>query len=216
MISTARILLSSFVFAGAAHAATISYSGTTFASDTSSNIPWVLGSEMYESIDSGTATANGQTGFNFFNTNNISLLTWSFGDLELTAFQSPGASSPGFETYTENDAVVVPLEFFYDGDLVASGTVIELNTYVTNNMDMSATGDVLFQLTSAGLDPTFYNEFVALSGGTGMATAVLGDFTPVSPGEFTSNGLMTIVPEPSAAPLAMGALAGLVWMRRRA
>jgi hypothetical protein len=54
---------------------------------------------MFESLDNGNATATSQVGFSYFDTHDITQLTWTFGDLELTNHLSPGASSAGFEYY---------------------------------------------------------------------------------------------------------------------
>jgi hypothetical protein len=196
-------------------AVVINWSGTSYNSDTSSSYGWVLGSHMFESLDSGNATATSQAGFIYFDTHDITQLTWTFGDLELTNHLSPGATTAGFEYYSEADNNVTDFEMFQNDTLVASGDVLYLQTDVANSSDATGTGAAGITLTTAGADPTFFNEIMALSGGTGALSIEIGNFDPMSDGVFNSNGTLTVVPEPSATALFVGLFALACIPRRR-
>ena len=170
---------------------------------------------MFESLDNGNATATSQVGFSYFDTHDITQLTWTFGDLELTNHLSPGASSAGFEYYSEADNDVTDFEMFQNGALVASGDVLYLRTDVANSSDTSATGTAEVTLTTAGVDSTFFDEVMTLSGGTGTLSVEIGNFDPVSYSEFNSSGTLTVVPEPSATALFVGLFALALIQRRQ-
>jgi len=75
-------------------------------------------------------------------------------------------------------------------------------------------------LTSANLASPegvqFFNDFVALSGGTGAFTFDAFNFAAVSPSEFSSSGVWTVVPEPSTHGLLAGLSAfGALMLARR-
>lgn len=196
-------------------AVVINWSGTTTNSDTTSSLAWVQGSHMFESLDNGNATATSQVGFSYFDTHDITQLTWTFGDLELTNHLSPGASSAGFEYYSEADNDVTDFKMFQNGALVASGDVLYLRTDVANSSDTSATGTAEVTLTTAGADSTFFDEVMTLSGGTGTLSVEIGNFDPVSYGEFDSSGTLTVVPEPRATALFVGLFALALIQRRQ-
>jgi hypothetical protein len=203
------------LFFHAVNGASVQFSGTTFMSDTSENIPWVLGSVMFESLDSGTATGTSQQGFTFFETNNVNLLTWTFGDLELSSFQSPGVATPGFEIYTETDGNEVPFTLDYDSSVAAVGVVSWLRVDVSNSSDLAATGTAEVILQNPGSDPELFNEIMSLSGNTGILYFTINEFDPVSFGQFASTGSFTVVPEPSTFASLAGAFILAYVLRRR-
>ena len=212
------LLSSSLLGSVALGQATIDYSaGTVFTSD-ASGPSWVGGSLMYKFITSGSSTGTAQSGFSTIP--DITLLTWSFDDLDLDIGDSisPGAASAGLEVYRDTDSSS-NLQFSYNGALWVSGLITEYRVNVDNNNDFDATGvgvSTITSFTAAGED--FYNEIMTLSGGSGEIGFTADSFAAVAAGEFTSAGSLTIsaVPEPNTYALWLGmAVVGFTGTRRR-
>jgi hypothetical protein len=211
--ATATVLL----LARTGRAATFNFSGNLQAGNLT-GIPWVLESGMWGSIETGSGTGTSQSGFSFFETRNIQQLTFTFGDLELSSFASPGPGTPGFERYTDIDGSSVPFTLRYAGTTVATGTSVYLYGEVENSNDITAVGTGQVILTAPGADPTFFNEIMALTGNTGQLDLVLSGFFPVNQqGLFATTGTFTAVPEPGeyAALGALGMAGFALWRRRR-
>lgn len=196
-------------------AATIDYTGTINASDSSHNYPWVMGSTMWESIDSGNSTATDSSGIAYFDSHDVVNLSWTFGDLELTDHLSPGVETAGYEIYTENDGSFEPFTMYQDGVVIATGISTSLRTDVENNMDDTAVGVGYVTLTAAGEDSEFYDEIMTLSGNTGELRLDIDSFSPTAnEGVFTSTGTVSVVPEPSVGALMGLGLMGFLTFRR--
>jgi hypothetical protein len=173
---------------------------------------------MWGSIETGGGTGTAQAGFAYLASRDVGLLTFTSGDLELTTFQSPGPATLGFERYTENDGSVLPFTIRYDGAIIATGTSDFLYDEVSHQYDLAAVGNGQVTLTAAGADPTFYNEVLALTGGTGRLQVTLASFDPVdNAGLFATTGSFTAVPEPEAysALAAAGLMGWAAWRRSR-
>ena len=181
------------------------------------DIPWVLGSKMWGGVQTNNGTGNAFSEFTSLIGLNPTLITLTSGNLELTSYLSPGPSSPGYEVYTESDASIMPLRLFYDGALLASGTLSSIKIDVDNSSDATAVGTAFGQFSSAGANPTFFNELMLLSGNTGLVRFDTSTFTPVNNfGLFNTSTVMTVVPEPATAGLlAMGFVGIAGWRRRR-
>lgn len=201
-----------------AQAASFDFDGNLQANNLTAQ-PWVAGSTMWGAIDTGSGTGNAQSGFDYLSSRDVHLLTFTFGDLELTSWQSPGLASAGFENYTEGDASVMPFTLKYDNAVIATGTSLFLRTEVSNNNDITALGTGQFLITAPGADATFYNEVMALTGGSGLCDVTLSSFFPVNgAGLFSTAGTITTapVPEPDTwALVASGAILGFAILRRR-
>ena len=202
-----------FLTAIHAHSQMIMFFGQIQSADATAN-DWVLGSTMWGSIDTSSSTATSFVGFDSLDGLDPAKLTWTFGDLELTNFLEPTVGAAGFEVYTENDASIGLLEFFYDGVKWAEGTVDSLRVDVENSNDANAVGSGTATLTSAGADDAFYNEVVAISGG--ILTFELDAFDPVDAnGLFNTSGTISAVPEPETYALVSGlALIAFAYFRR--
>jgi hypothetical protein len=197
-------------------AAQIEFFGTS-QNSVATSIPWVSGSTMWGHLDDASGAGQSTTGFSSLSGKDISKLDFSFGNLDLTDWLSPGAASAGYEIYTD-DGAGTPLEFSYDGDLWATGTVAFLRTDVVDSSGINATAVLSATLLSAGVEDAFFNEIMLLTGGTGVIELNASSFTPVDAnGLFTSVTTLelTAVPVPAAVWLFGSALAGLGWMRRR-
>jgi len=169
-------------------------------------------------VESGDGTGTASSGFTSLNGLDITLFSFTFGDLELTSQLSPTATEAGFEYYSEGDNSVEQMQFFYNGDLWASATLNFLQVDVDNSSDSSATGFGTANLTSSGLDDTFFNEVMFLTGGTGLLTFDVSGFTPINlKGDFTSTGRISVsaVPLPAALWLFGPALLGFMGFRRK-
>lgn len=201
--------------ATALNAASFDFSGDLHAAN-STGIPWVAGSTMWGTLETGGGTGTAQSGFSYLASRDVGLLTFSFGDLELTGFQSPGAASLGFERYTENDASVMPFTIRYDGVVIATGTSDYLYDEVSHSLDFTAVGNGQVTLTAPGSDPAFYNEVTTLTGGSRILQVTLSSFDPVdNAGNFVTTGTFTAVPEPEEyAVLAAAGLIGWAMWRR--
>ena len=215
------LLAMAAALAGPASAATFDFGGKLVASNLTTQ-DWVLGSKIWGSIESGEGYGISQSGFNYFATHDITLLRFDFGDLELSSFLSPTVSSGGFERYSEVDLSLVPftLSLAASGGgstVIATGTSVYLYAEVSNLSDSTAVGMGLVTLTSPGSDPTFYNEVLALTGGSGQLNLILASFVPENnQGLFTTTGSFTAVPEPGEyAAVSAAALLGLALWRRR-
>ncbi len=205
------------VLAGVGQAASFDFSGDLQAGNLTGN-PWVLQSFMWGTIETGSGTGTSQSGFSFFDTRNISQLTFTFGDLELSSSASPGLFAGGFERYTDTDGSSVPFTIRYAGTTVATGTSVYLYDEVEHSNDVTAVGTGQVILTAPGSDPTFFNEIMALTGNTGQLDLVLTGFFPVNQqGLFATTGTFTAVPEPGeyAALGALGMAGFALWRRRR-
>ncbi|RLA44001.1 MAG: hypothetical protein DRR42_20995 [Gammaproteobacteria bacterium] len=210
------VVASSLFLAQPLAAAQIDFFGTS-QNSVSTAIPWVAGSTMWGHLDVAGGAGQSTTGFTSLGGKDISKLGFSFGDLDLTSWLSPGPASAGYEIYTD-DGTGTPLEFSYDGDLWATGTVHFLRTDVANSSDLNATALMSVTLLSAGLDDAFFNEIMSLTGGTGMITLNAHSFTPINAsGLFSAVTTLelTAVPVPAAVWLFGSALGFLGWIRRK-
>ena len=179
-------------------------------------IPWVLGSTMWGGILTNNATGTTFVGFSSLAGLNAGSIIMTSGDLELTSYLSPGPSSAGYEIYTEGDATVVPLNLFYNGTLLASGTLSSIKVDVGNSSDSAAIGTGFGSFSAAGPNPAFFNELMSLSGNTGMVRFDTSTFTPVNNfGLFNTSTIMTVVPEPATVGLLVLSCLGLACRRRR-
>ena len=180
----------------------INFSGTA-QNGNLGDIPWVVGTTMWETIETGEGMGTFTQDISTLEGLDPMLLTWTFGDLELTDFRSPtppGSEPPatfGFEFYSEADESVQPLEFFYDDVLWARGEVNELVVNVNHSSDIDATGTGLAKLNTPGVETDFFSEIMELSGGSGLLEFTIDEFDPVdSQGLFSSSGTITVIPEP--------------------
>ncbi len=193
----------------------VNFSGQVQAGNLTA-IPWVIGSTMWGTIDSGNAAATGAAGFNSlsFGGFNPALFSWTIGnvgELELGANQSPGPALMGFEVYSNTAGPAVDIQFSYNGDLWASGVVDQVRSEVVNNMAAVGTGTGQVTLTAAGVDAAFFNEVMALTAGSGQLDFTFTAFTPVNAqGLFNSAGSFTAVPEPGETAVGFALLTGVV------
>lgn len=200
----------------------VEFSGQVQASNLTA-IDWVVGSKMWGQVDSGNATATSANGFNSlsFGGFNPALFSWTIGnvgELELGANQSPGPATMGFENYVNTVGPDVDIQFTYNGDIWANGIVNLVRSEVVNDTANVGTGSGTVTLTGGGVDNTFFNEVIALSGGSGQLDYTFTSFTPVNAqGLFNSAGSFTVVPEPSEYAMMFGVLgvAAVVLRRRR-
>lgn len=131
--------------------------------DQPNSIPWVNfngnPSFMWETVESGTGAADSANGLNSLSFGGFvpAKFTWKVGeaipgggDLELSSHQSPGAASIGFERYTNVDGPTAEIQFSYDGDLWAIGTVDFLRSEVAHINSVAATGTGQVTLTADG------------------------------------------------------------------
>lgn len=189
----AALLLQSFVV----NAAFIDFNSQLKATGTTT-IPWVFGSTMWSEIVSSTGSGSDSEGFSSLDGLDLSKFTFSFGGLTLTSFLSPGPSSPGFERYT---GATDPFEFFYDGQLWASGTVAYVQNDVANSTDLGgATSEIT--LTSAGVNDAFYNEMLALTDGTGTFIMTAGNFQQVDAFGLFSSTTSIVLPDLVVDPIS--------------
>jgi len=105
------LLINIALFAPIAQAAYIDYYGTVKA-DTNTSYSWVSGSTMWGTVEDGGGTGTASSGFTSLNGLDISLFTFTFGDLELTNHLSPTATEAGFEYYSESDGSIEKMQFF--------------------------------------------------------------------------------------------------------
>ena len=211
-----------FVCAAALTTAALTYAGTIqFNGDIQminpTSIPWVGPSTMWGFVQTGSMTGTGSSGFASLSSLDITKLVFTYGDLDLTTYQSPGANSPGFERYTPVGGARA-FSVSYNSTVLATGTSVFMRSEVTNNADYNATGSGQAFLTSAGLDPAFFNEVMAQTGGTGLLNFTIDGFHAVdNSGYFTSTGSITAVPEPAtyAALFGLAALGLALRARQR-
>ena len=207
------------------NAAVLNFSGFS-DNDNLTAIPWVIApgptqTYMWGDITTGSGTGTANSGFTSIA--DPTLLTFSFGDLELDVAnsQSPGVGTPGWEEYRELSAPVVNMDFFYNGALWATGQLVDAYRIDVADVDDFAGGIGTAQIelisnTAAGL--AFFNEVDALTGGTRILDFENGNFVVVSgpDGTFTSTGSFTAIPEPSSfAMVCLGAVFLFTAVRRR-
>ena len=221
-------LAAAVALASAAHAASFDFSGFLQAGNLT-GIPWVNlfdpprpegQSAMWGTIETGSGTGTSQSGFSYLVGKDPALLTFTFGDLELNTFQSPGIGTMGFERYTDSDGSSVPFSISYNGVVIAEGTSEYLYDEVDHINDLNAVGTGRVTLNTPGSDPAFYNEVSAITGGTRQLDVTLTGFFPVNnAGLFATTGSIsaTPVPEPEeyAAVAAAGLIGWAVWRRRQ-
>jgi len=197
------------------NAATVSFNSSLQSSGTTA-IPWVAGSTMWGHIDSSTGFGQSMNGFSSLAGKDLNLFSFRFGGLDLTSYSSPGSSTPGFEMYT---GATEAFEFYYSGQLWATGTTHSLRTEVQNKYDTDAIGAASITLETSGVDSAFFNEILALTGGTGTFTMTASSFIPVnSQGRFTAITTIELpspVPAPAAVWLFGSALIALTGIRRK-
>lgn len=110
--------------------------------------------------------------------------TFSFGAsspsdapaLTLTAFDDGLSDGIGKQVFTNVTGDVNTVTVYLSGKAVASGKLDSLT--ILTNTEFVSTGVGVFTFTSAdGEDPTVFNEFMSVSGGTGQFSFHLGTFT---------------------------------------
>ena len=216
--------LALFAFAPALLAQTISVDGTVTAVNADTNAAWLAfvgGTPYYPytGVSSGTGAATAINGFASLTGVTPADLTYSFDNLDLTAYSGggPGAS---VETYTPGSGS--DFTFFLNGQPLATGEVISF--VVTTGFDTGlATAVGSLHLSSPGTDPAFFNEVSALTGGANLvsfsAPNLFFDLAPsLAQGVFHSAGTFSVtpVPEPAGcAALAGLAAVGCAFIRRR-
>lgn len=210
-------LFTSVLLAGASQAASFSYSGLITPGG-ASGTGWVDGTMMPTSIVVGTGTAASQSGFSYFATHDITLLTFQFADLELSNFQAPTSDQWGFMYFAEANGSPIPFTLSYNGSVIASGITDHINLVVDNDTDLGASGDGRITLIAAGTDPAFFNEVMTKTDGTGRLNVYLSADAVATGGTMAMGGTFVAVPEPEAYAFATGTLALLwaAWRRRSA
>lgn len=197
--------------------ASFSYSGSITPGGGSGGT-WVEGQSMFTAIAIGSGTAASQSGFSYFATRDLALFTFQFGDVELSNFQSPGPDQLGFMYFSEASGAPTPFRFFYDGTEIASGLTDHINLMVDNDTDLGASGDGRVTLTTPGADPTFFNEVMDKTGGSGRFNVYLSADALPTGGIMGMGGtfVTAAVPEPAeyAAVVGLGALLWAVGRRR--
>lgn len=181
---------------------TIDFVGTAVGSDASGPllIP-AFGIRAFQNVDDGVLAATAVSGIPGLDPEDVEIL---FGDLELvdTVF-GPGTATL---TFGDADAGASFFNIFDQGTLISTGSMLEVE--VTIVTDLSApnvgqgTGSATVQLSGA---------FV------GEATAVLDDFTAITPGQdpgtFNISGTLSVVPIPEPNSALLGAVGALVIAR---
>lgn len=173
---------------------------------------------MVTSLLVGSGTAASQSGFSYFVGRDIGLLTFTFADIELSNFQSPTPDQSGFMYFAEANGAPIPFRLFYNGAEIASGLTDHINLMVDNDTDLGASGDGRVTLTTPGADPTFFNEVMDKTGGSGRFNVYLSaDALPTGGIMGMGGTFVTVaVPEPVeyAAVAGLGALLWAVGRRR--
>lgn len=141
---------------------------------------------MVTGLVAGAGTAALQNGFSYFVGRDLGQLTFTFADLELSNFQSPTLDQSGFMYFAEANGSPIPFRLFYGGTEIASGITAHITLVVDNDTDLGATGDGAVTLTTPGADPTFFNEVMAKTGGSGR-----GCGRPVAGGAAGNSGETT-------------------------
>lgn len=218
-----QLILCAAAGATSTHAQIVDFSGQVQASDLTM-IPWVQGSTMWGAVDSSTSHATSASALvSLVTLPDITLFSWTFGNLELSAAQSPGIGTPGYEIYTDSDLSGTNLTFSYDGEVWATGEILSMQVDVTSSQATSATGTGMAQLTSdAGSGSIFFSEIMGLTNNTGMLAFTVDTFNPVDAnGLFATTGsfapVTSAVPEPEtyALFLGLGGMGLAMWRRRR-
>ncbi|MDB4485383.1 hypothetical protein N9079_03000, partial [bacterium] len=181
--------------------------------DELTDTPWVTNASMWGIVDHGNASATSATGFLSMNFPgfNPSLFRWEFGNtenLELSTAISPSAVSPGKEIYTNTQGAAVRIEFFYDNVLWATGVVDFIEVNVADVNAAGATGSGGVTLTSSGNTSDFFDEVMALTGGSGGLVFTFNGFEAVNAqGLFQTQGSFTL--DPCSPPSLITANAGM-------
>ncbi|MBT5060962.1 MAG: hypothetical protein HOM65_00875, partial [Verrucomicrobia bacterium] len=179
--------------------------------DELTDTPWVTNATMWGIVDHGNASATSATGFLSMNFPgfNPSLFRWEFGNtenLELSTAISPSAVSPGKEIYTNTQGAAVSIEFFYDNVLWATGVVDFIEVNVADVNAGGATGSGGVTLTSSGNTSDFFDEVMALTGGSGGLVFTFNGFEAVNAqGLFQTNGSFTLDPCSPPSPITVNA-----------
>lgn len=219
-----------------ASGATIESSGTVTASGL--NFGTVLAYNPFaiypfSNLDSGAAVATAIAGFSSLASVSPADLTITFGDLERVGTNFPGGCVPSpaanctsvTNVWGNNDATTPFLNVHLAGvGTILSGTIQSWQTttdttYPGNPSFGSGTGVGIVQF-HGGLN-AYWNEVLALTGGTGIAQVTSTRFNSVcsisaDPCPFSLNATLTFVPEPSSALFIGMGLMALGFRPRRA
>jgi len=212
------LVLSSAIMADTARAAEIDFVGQAQSANLTT-IPHVLGATMWGSIETGSGMGVSATGLSSLDGLDLSKFTYTYGDLELTSYESPTLTTPGFQVFSEGDSSLQPIRFFYDGNEWAVGTLNYIRVDVDSVIDTTAVGSATANLTTAGTaDDTFFNEVMLLTGGSGLLTFSVDSYFPVdNSGNFSTTGTIFIssVPEADTYAMMFAGLGLLAFVARR-
>lgn len=198
---TVAVLVNDFDADDAPHAGApfFAFNSQTVTSDASGPLLISSGGTnffAFRNLDSGSGSATAIGGFTSLAGLPPGDLTFTLGDLELVDFI--GTTTTATEVYAEGDGNVVPFMIFRGGTFAGTGSDLVL-TIVTDRDPSSATfglarGFAQVTLTGVAGDP-FFDEVLALTGGTGRLRATLGSFVPTTfadPETFVSTGAFVL------------------------